>query len=250
MMKKLKLTAAILAMLAALSVNVYADEAEITEPAAPAETEAAGTAEAEEMVLAAEIAFPGMIELNVTSSMSDPYTETWRYFDGLAPTGYDLQFSEENRTYTVYAALNVRDYADLLAVQMAGEPYTTVEVSVYGSNDDETWVQFDVTAPTEENGFYVFDLLGCEEKYAFWRIDFTMGMGDSFTLTEIALFKVDRGEPEYIYDLGDSIEEGEIPDLIPADPALRVDAELVPEVPAKPFPYARIPMIMGFGMAK
>ena len=73
MMKKLKLTAAILAMLAALSVNVYADEAEITEPAAPAETEAAGTAEAEEMVLAAEIAFPGMIELNVTSSMSDPY---------------------------------------------------------------------------------------------------------------------------------------------------------------------------------
>lgn len=245
MMKKLKLTAAVLAMLAALSVTVSADEAE----PAPEAAETAETAAAE-TVIPAEIEFPGMIRLDVTSSMSDPLSDTTVYFDKLAPTGYNLQFSEETRTYTVYASIGVRDYADLLAVQMDGEPYTTVEVSVYGSNDDETWVQLDVTAPTEENGFYVFDLLGCEEKYTFWRIDFTMGMGDGFTLTEIALFKTDRGEPEYIYDLGDEVLEGELPELIPADPALRLDVELIPESPAKPFPYARIPLLMGFGMGK
>lgn len=238
-MKKLKLTAAVLAMLAALSVNVSAEEA--AEPAAP-ETAA------EETVITAEIAFPGMLELNVTSSMGDPCTDTSLLFDHLALTGYDLQVSEDNRTFTVYASVGVRDYADLLAVQMEGEPYTTVEVAVYASNDDETWVQFDVTAPTEENGFYVFDLLGCEERYTFWRIDFTVGMGDGFTLTELALFKQDKGEPEYIYDLGDSIEEGELPELIPADPALRLDVELLPEEPSKPFPYALVPMIMGFRM--
>lgn len=241
-MKKLKLTAAVLAALAALSVNVYADEAEEALP------EAAETIE--ETVLTAEISFPGMQELNVTSSMSEPDADTAVLFDSLAVTGLDLNVTEENRTFTVYTALGVRDYADLLAVQMAGEPYTTVEVAVYASNDDETWVQMDVTAPTEESGFYVFDILGCEEKYAFWRIDFTVDMGDGFSLAEIALFKQDRGEPEYIYDLGDEVAEGELPELIPADPALRLDVELVPEVYVKPFPYARIPMIMGFGMGK
>ena len=238
-MKKLKLTAAVLAVLAALSVNVYADEAL---------PEAAETIE--ETVLTAEISFPGMQELNVNSSMSEPDADTAVLFDSLAVTGLDLNVTEENRTFTVYTALGVRDYADLLAVQMAGEPYTTVEVAVYASNDDETWVQMDVTAPTEESGFYVFDILGCEEKYAFWRIDFTVDMGDGFSLAEIALFKQNRGEPEYIYDLGDEVAEGELPELIPADPALRLDVELVPEVYVKPFPYARIPMIMGFGMAK
>lgn len=238
-MKKLKLTAAVLAVLAALSVNVYADEAL---------PEAAETIE--ETVLTAEISFPGMQELNVTSSMSEPDADTAVLFDSLAVTGLDLNVTEENRTFTVYTALGVRDYADLLAVQMAGEPYTTVEVAVYASNDDETWVQMDVTAPTEESGFYVFDILGCEEKYAFWRIDFTVDMGDGFSLAEIALFKQNRGEPEYIYDLGDEVAEGELPELIPADPALRIDVELVPEVYVKPFPYARIPMIMGFGMGK
>ncbi len=243
MMKKLRLTAAALALLAALSVNVSAAE-EAPETAPAPETAA------EEVMLPAEISFPGMIPLNVTSSMSASDTDTSRYFDKLALTGYELHFGEEKRTYTVYASIGVRDYADLLAVQMDGESYTSVEVAVYGSNDDETWVQINVTDPTEENGFYVFDLVGCEEKYTFWRIDFTMGMGEYFTLTEIALFKQDRGEPEYIYDLGDEVLEGELPELIPADPALRLDVELVPEVTAKPFPYARIPLIMGFGMGK
>lgn len=234
MMKKMKLTALALAMLAALSMNVYANEAE-----QPAETAA------EESAVPAEIAFPGMLELNVTSSMSDPDAPTFPLFDRLADTGLDVTVSEENRTFTVYASVGVRDFADRLAVQMAGEPYTTVEVTVYASNDDETWVQLDVTAPTEESGFYVFDILGCEERYTFWRIDFTVGMGDGFSLSEIALFKQDKGEPEYIYDLGDSLEEGEIPELIPAE-----SAEEPAEIPAKPFPYARIPLLMGFGMGK
>jgi len=241
MMKKLKLTAAVLAMLAALSVNVYANDAETAALEAVVE---------ETAPVVAEIAFPGMIELNVTSSMSDHDTDTARYFDRIATTGYELMVSEENRTYTVYASIGVRDYADLLAVQLAGKPDTTVEVAVYGSNDDETWVQLDVTSPTKESGFYVFDLLGCEEKYVYWRIDFTVSTGDSFTLTEIALFKRDRGEPQYIYDLGDSLEEGELPELIPADPILRLDIELLPEPDPTPAYHVRLPLFLAFGMGR
>ncbi len=238
-MKKLKLTAMLLAMLAALSVNVYADDAaDVPETAEPA---------AEEIDITAEISFPDMLELNITSSMSAPDAPTQLLFDKLAVTGYDLTVSEESRTYTLYTALNVRDYADLLAVRMDGEPCTTVEVAVSASNDDETWVPFDVTSPTEENGFYVFDILGCEEKYAFWRIEFTVGMGDGFTLTELALFKQNKGEPEYKYDLGDSIEAGEIPDLIPVQESTQPDAELLPEKPANKFPVGgMLPFMIGF----
>ena len=234
-MKKMKFTAILLAVLAAMSMNVYASDAA---------AEAAEEIAAEEAVPAAKISFPGMIQLNVTSSISTPAADTRVLFDGLAPTGLTLNVSEENRTYTLYASIGVRDYLDLLAVQMADndpEKDTPVDVAVYGSNDDETWIKLDVTSPSRESGFYVFDILGCEEKYTFWKIEFTVGMGDGFTLTEAALFKKDKGEPEYVYNLGDEVAEGELPELIPAE------TEDDTASAKKPF-RGLIPYIMGFRM--
>lgn len=241
-MKKMKLTAILLAVLAAMSMNVYASDTADT--AVPAET-AAEEAVTEEIAPAAKISFPGMIQLDVTSSISAPAADTSVLFDGQALSGINLTVSEDSRTYTLYASIGVRDYVDLLAVQMNDEDpdeVTTVEVAVYGSNDDETWTQFDVTNPSEENGFYVFDILGCEEKYTFWRIDFTVGMGDGFAITEAALFKQDKGEPEYIYNLGDEIAEGELPELVPV-----IEETEEPAPAKKPF-FGLLPFIMGFRM--
>lgn len=241
-MKKLRLTAMLLAMLAAMAVTVNAEEpvAEVTEVTETAE---------ETVDVTAEISFPGMLPVVVTSSISQPMVDTSLFLDGISVTGYELQVNEEEekRTFSLYTAFRVRDYVDLFAAQMndgdAEDGTTLVSVAVYGTNDEETlgWTQLDVTDPTEESGFYVFDIVGNEEKYAFYRFDFTVEMGDSFTLTEIALFKQDRGEPEYRYDLGDSIEPGEIPELIPVDSEAEEPVQPEKKVPA----FSLIPYVQG-----
>ena len=132
------------------------------------------------------------------------------FFDKLADTGYDIVAGEEGGAYSLYTSVGVRDRVDLFAAKISGEHYTSIEVTVYASNDNAEWVQLNVSQPMEQNGFQVFYMAGDGERYTFYRFDFKMIMGDSFTLSELALFKDDLGEPEYIYVLGDTVEDGQL----------------------------------------
>lgn len=233
-MKRMRLTALLLAMLAAMAVTVNAEEAE---PAEPAET-AAVEETAEEVNDFAVIAFPEMLPVGVTSSMSEPNSDTSVFFDRLASTGYEFTVTEDCKVYSLYTSVGVRDYVDQFAAMISGEHYTSITVSMFASNDHANWVQLDVAEPTLENGFHVFRNIGDGERYTYYRFDFSVEMGEGFTLSEFALFKTDLGEPEYVYNLGDSVEIGELPELIPV-----VEEE---PAPAEKPTYKRLPMLIGF----
>jgi hypothetical protein len=90
-----------------------------------------------------------------------------------------------------------------------------------------------------EEEYAVFAMADNSTRYAFYRFDFTLELGEYFDLAELALYKVATDEPEMQYDLGEVVEEGEIPALIPVEEAI---AEEIPEEePAEEALFTEVP---------
>ena len=107
-------------------------------------------------------------------------------------------------------------------VHSLAEHRSIVTIEVYGTNDslllDWTPLAFGMESVEEE--YAVFAMADNSTRYAFYRFDFTLELGEYFDLAELALYKATTDEPEMQYDLGEVVEEGEIPALIPAEEAI------------------------------
>ncbi len=228
-MKKLLTFALTALLLACASVNVLADDAVVPEDTAvPAAEE---TTESEPLVI------DGMTQVDVTTSDSSFDVDVANFYDVLPETKCTIAFDAdtETRTFSVYTATKVPEAIANFAAIIDGEKGTVITIEVYGTNDslllDWTPLAF---GPEDLSGEYaIFSLFDNTTPYAFYRFDFTLELGDYFDLAELALYKVTTDAPEMEYDLGEVVEEGEIPALVPVTEAEAEEAAAIAEEPVE-----------------
>lgn len=230
-MKKLLTFALTALLLACASVNVLADDAVVTEDTAVATA-------AEETTVSEPFAIDGMTKVEVTSSDASLDVDTGNFYDTLPETKCTITFDAEaeTRTFSVYTATRVPEAIANFATILDGEKGTVITIEVYGSNDslllDWTPLAF---GPENLGGEYaIFSLSDNTTPYAFYRFDFTLELGDYFDLAELALFKVTTDAPAMEYDLGEVVEEGEIPALVPVTEAEEAEAEEAAAIAEEP----------------
>ncbi len=216
-MKKFLTFALTAVLLACASVTVMAEEA----------------VPAEETVVAEPLTLEGMTEVVVTTSDSNFDADVANFYDALPETKCTITFSEdaEARTFSVYTATKVPEAIAKFAAIVDGEKGTVITFEVYGTNDSLLldWTPLAFGPESLETEYAIFALADNTTPYAFYRFDFTLELGSYFDLAELALFKVTTDAPEMEYDLGDVVEEGEIPALVPAEEEEPAEAAAITE---------------------
>ena len=227
MKNSLKWTAAFLAACMLLSAGVMAEDVadETTEPTAEAETtEAAAetTDEAEAPAYTpAYVAIDGKEKVTVTSSVSDllPDVSLDCIFDSIDESNMTVAFDDEtpSKRINVYTSVAGPVVADTFAFRMDMEPGTVVGINIYATNDNTLtdWYQLKVNNPAEDkDGFKVFTVKDYVRKFSYFRFEFVILTGNSFSLSEAALY-CDEGEATVVkYTSDGEVEEGTTPDSV------------------------------------
>jgi len=208
------------ALLAVAPVTVLADDAADT------------AAEAEAVTLAEPLVLDGMTQVIVTSSDTNLDADVSNFYDAIAETKCRITFpaDAETKTFSVYTATKVPEALAKFAAIIDGEKGTVLTLNVYGTNDSllMDWTPIALSAESLETEYAIFALSDNTTAYAFYRFDITLEYGDYFDLAELALFKETTDAPEMKYDLGDVVEAGEIPALVPVEEAVEETAEEEP----------------------
>lgn len=204
------------ALLAVAPVTVLADD---TVPAA----------EAEAATVAEPLVLDGMTQVTVTSSDTSIDVDAVNFYDAIAETKCKISFpaDAETKVFSVYTATKVPEALTKFAAILDGEKGTILTINVYATNDSllMDWTPLAFSAESLETEYAIFALADNTTPYAFYRFDFTVELGDYFELAELALFKETTDAPEMKYDLGDVVEAGEIPALVPVEEAAEEPAE-------------------------
>lgn len=233
MKNSLKWTAAFLAACMLLSAGVMAEDVadETTEPTAEAEV-AEATEEATEETAVDEsaeapaytpayVAIDGKEKVTVTSSVCDllPDVSLDCIFDSVDESNMTVAFDDETpvKAINVYASVAGPVVADTFAFRMDMEPGTVVGINIYATNDNTLtdWYQLKVNNPAEDkDGFKVFTVKDYVRKFSYFRFEFVILTGNSFSLSEAALY-CDEGEATVVkYTSDGEVEEGTTPDSV------------------------------------
>lgn len=233
MKNSLKWTAAFLAACMLLSAGVMAEDVadETTEPTAEAEV-AEATEEATEETAVDEsaeapaytpayVAIDGTEKVTVTSSVCDllPDVSLDCIFDSVDESNMTVAFDDETpvKAINVYASVAGPVVADTFAFRMDMEPGTVVGINIYATNDNTLtdWYQLKVNNPAEDkDGFKVFTVKDYVRKFSYFRFEFVILTGNSFSLSEAALY-CDEGEATVVkYTSDGEVEEGSAPDSV------------------------------------
>ena len=233
MKNSLKWTAAFLAACMMLSVGVMAEDVadETTEPTAEAEV-AEATEEATEETAVDEsaeaptytpayVAIDGKEKVTVTSSVCDllPDVSLDCIFDSIDESNMTVAFDNEtpSKRINVYASVAGPVVADTFAFRIDAEEGTVVGINIYATNDNTLtdWYQLKVNNPAEDkDGFKVFTVKDYVRKFSYFRFEFVILTGNSFSLSEAALY-CDEGEATVVkYTSDGEVEEGTTPDSV------------------------------------
>lgn len=233
MKNSLKWTAAFLAACMMLSVGAMAEDVadETTEPTAEAEV-AEATEEATEETAVDEsaeapaytpayVAIDGKEKVTVTSSVSDllPDVSLDCIFDSIDESNMTVAFDDEtpSKRINVYASVAGPVVADTFAFRIDAEKGTVVGINIYATNDNTLtdWYQLKVNNPAEDkDGFKVFTVKDYVRKFSYFRFEFVILTGNSFSLSEAALY-CDEGEATVVkYTSDGEVEEGSAPDSV------------------------------------
>ena len=233
MKNSLKWTAAFLAACMLLSAGVMAEDVadETTEPTAEAEV-AEATEEATEETAVDEsaeapaytpayVAIDGKEKVTVTSSVCDllPDVSLDCIFDSVDESKMTVAFDDETpvKAINVYASVAGPVVADTFAFRMDMEPGTVVGINIYATNDNTLtdWYQLKVNNPAEDkDGFKVFTVKDYVRKFSYFRFEFVILTGNSFSVSEAALY-CDEGEATVVkYTSDGEVEEGTTPDSV------------------------------------
>lgn len=229
MKNSLKWTAAFLAACMLLSAGVMAEDVadETTEPTAEAEvaeaTEETAVDESAEApaYTPAYVAIDGKEKVTVTSSVCDllPDVSLDCIFDSIDESNMTVAFDDETpvKAINVYASVAGPVVADTFAFRMDMEPGTVVGINIYATNDNTLtdWYQLKVNNPAEDkDGFKVFTVKDYVRKFSYFRFEFVILTGNSFSLSEAALY-CDEGEATVVkYTSDGEVEEGTTPDSV------------------------------------
>lgn len=229
MKNSLKWTAAFLAACMLLSAGVMAEDVadETTEPTAEAEvaeaTEETATDESAEApaYTPAYVAIDGKEKVTVTSSVSDllPDVSLDCIFDSIDESNMTVAFDDEtpSKRINVYASVAGPVVADTFAFRINAEKGTVVGINIYATNDNTLtdWYQLKVNNPAEDkDGFKVFTVKDYVRKFSYFRFEFVILTGNSFSLSEAALY-CDEGEATVVkYTSDGEVEEGTTPDSV------------------------------------
>lgn len=234
MKKSLKWTAAFLAACMMLSTGAMADDAaeETTaeETAVTEETSAEETSVPEEteesssetpVYTPAYVTIDGKEKVTVTSSVSDllPDVSLDCIFDSVAESMMTVAFDDEapSKKINVYASVAGPVVADTFAFRIDAEEGTVVGINIYATNDNTLtdWYQLKVNNPAEDkDGFKVFTVKDYARKFSYFRFEFVILTGNSFSLSEAALF-CDEGEATVVkYTSDGEVEAGSTPDSV------------------------------------
>lgn len=233
MKNSLKWTAAFLAACMLLSVGAMAEDVadETTEPTAEAEV-AEATEEATEETAVDEsaeapaytpayVAIDGKEKVTVTSSVCDllPDVSLDCIFDSIDESNMTVAFDDEtpSKRINVYASVAGPVVADTFAFRINAEKGTVVGINIYATNDNTLtdWYQLKVNNPAEDkDGFKVFTVKDYVRKFSYFRFEFVILTGNSFSLSEAALY-CDEGETTVVkYTSDGEVEEGTTPDSV------------------------------------
>ena len=233
MKNSLKWTAAFLAACMLLSAGVMAEDVadETTEPTAEAEV-AEATEEATEETAVDEsaeapaytpayVAIDGKEKVTVTSSVCDllPDVSLDCIFDSIDESNMTVAFDDEtpSKRINVYASVAGPVVADTFAFRIDAEKGTVVGINIYATNDNTLtdWYQLKVNNPAEDkDGFKVFTVKDYVRKFSYFRFEFVILTGNSFSLSEAALY-CDEGEATVVkYTSDGEVEEGSAPDSV------------------------------------
>ena len=229
MKNSLKWTAAFLAACMLLSAGVMAEDVadETTEPTAEAEvaeaTEETAVDESAEApaYTPAYVAIDGKEKVTVTSSVCDllPDVSLDCIFDSIDESNMTVAFDDETpvKAINVYASVAGPVVADTFAFRMDMDPGTVVGINIYATNDNSLtdWYQLKVNNPAEDkDGFKVFTVKDYVRKFSYFRFEFVILTGNSFSLSEAALY-CDEGEATVVkYTSDGEVEEGSAPDSV------------------------------------
>lgn len=229
MKNSLKWTAAFLAACMLLSAGVMAEDVadETTEPTAEAEvaeaTEETAVDESAEApaYTPAYVAIDGKEKVTVTSSVSDllPDVSLDCIFDSIDESNMTVAFDDEtpSKRINVYASVAGPVVADTFAFRINAEKGTVVGINIYATNDNTLtdWYQLKVNNPAEDkDGFKVFTVKDYVRKFSYFRFEFVILTGNSFSLSEAALY-CDEGEATVVkYTSDGEVEEGTTPDSV------------------------------------
>ena len=235
MKNSLKWTAAFLAACMLLSAGAMAEDVadETTEPTAEAEvaeaTEETAVDESAEApaYTPAYVAIDGKEKVTVTSSVCDllPDVSLDCIFDSIDESNMTVAFDDETpvKAINVYASVAGPVVADTFAFRMDMEPGTVVGINIYATNDNTLtdWYQLKVNNPAED---YV-------RKFSYFRFEFVILTGNSFSLSEAALY-CDEGEATVVkYTSDGEVEEGTTPDSVTYSTKKEKDTVINPFVP-------------------
>lgn len=228
MKNSLKWTAAFLAACMLLSAGVMAEDVadETTEPTAEAETTEAAAETTDESAEApaytpAYVAIDGKEKVTVTSSVCDllPDVSLDCIFDSIDESNMTVAFDDETpvKAINVYASVAGPVVADTFAFRIDAEEGTVVGINIYATNDNTLtdWYQLKVNNPAEDkDGFKVFTVKDYVRKFSYFRFEFVILTGNSFSLSEAALY-CDEGEATVVkYTSDGEVEEGSAPDSV------------------------------------
>lgn len=194
-----------------IASNPTAEEVSETE-------ETAEAVEGEAVYTVAAVNVDGKEKVEITSAVCDllPNVSLSCIFDSIEETQMSVAYDEEAETKTVnvYVVAAGPVVADTFAVKMGGEEGTVVGINVYATNDStlEDWYRLTVNNPAEDkDGFKIFSVKEFARKFTYYKFEFVLLTGDSYSLTELALY-CDEGEGSLVtYESDGEVEAGDTP---------------------------------------
>lgn len=230
MKNSLKWTAAFLAACMMLSTGAMAEDVadEASEPIAEATAEETVEETAEEAAegetptyTPAYVSIDGKEKVTVTSSVCDllPDVSLDCIFDSIDESKMTVAFDDEtpSKRINVYASVAGPVVADTFAFRIDAEEGTVVGINIYATNDNTLtdWYQLKVNNPAEDkDGFKVFTVKDYARKFSYFRFEFVILTGNSFSISEAALY-CDEGEATVVkYTSDGEVEAGTTPDSV------------------------------------